>query len=198
MKKINKRAIELSVNFIVVMILGLATFSLASVLTYNMFSKSYIMKKDIDAQTKTQIGSLLTSGQQVAMPVARLQIQRGKNDVVGIGILNTEDTGGDNFFIEIIGLKTDDSTDTTKIGIYNQDGTAITDPTIKANAAGIKLSYLKTATISLNKNHITLINIMVDSTVDKAVYTYLIKVHKGNSITGPTYSFPQKLTIEVK
>ncbi|MDP2750524.1 MAG: hypothetical protein Q8O89_06860 [Nanoarchaeota archaeon] len=199
----NKRAIELSVNFIVVLILAIVTFSLAIGLTYNMFSKAYKLKADIDSDTKSQILSLLDSGEKVAIPANRASIQSGKNEVFGLGILNIEKTSSD-FFIEVLEYdKTAGKTRTTgpnMVGIYDKEGRKITDTNIIKGAENIKFNYIETVQdLGSNKQHVALLSVATTKDVLSGnTYVYTIKVHKGSSASDPLYGFPQKLYIEVR
>ncbi len=195
MKKMNKRAIELSVNFIVILILAIATFSLAVVLTYNMFAKAYTMKKDIDAQTKQQIGSLLDSGEKVAIPINTLLIKAGNGDVFGLGILNTEDEKM-NFRVEIAGVSEDGRTDPNEIGAYDANGEEL-DDAAKESAEGITVSYLETVEeLGVNRKQVVLIKVNVDKTVAKGIYSYTVRVYKDDG-TEKLYGFPQKISVDV-
>ena len=84
-----KGAIELSINFVVVLILAIATFAGGLYITKEFFTQASAMKKNIDDRTDTQIESLLDDGRQVALPVNKKTAIRDENTIFGLGILNT-------------------------------------------------------------------------------------------------------------
>lgn len=180
----NKKAIELSVNFIVILILAIATFSLAVALTYNIFAKAYKLKADIDSETKAQIGSLLDSGEQVALPAPRLRIQAGRNDVFGLGILNTEP---EEAVFSVIA-------DKDSIAAYNADGEAAAGDVVSSAKEGIKLNYISSTKIGPNKKQIVIISASVGRQVrPDYVYSYTVRVKKGDE----DYGLPKRIYVEV-
>ena len=58
----NKRAIELSINFIVLFILAIAMFSVGLVLVRNIFFEADEMKRTLDDRTRQKINTLLLGG----------------------------------------------------------------------------------------------------------------------------------------
>lgn len=202
----NKKAMELSINFIVMLVLAIVTFSLAIYLTYSIFAKSYQFKSDVDAQTKAQIRNLLDSGEKVAIPVGTLDIRNGKGDVFGLGIINTE-SGGTNtepqdYWVKIVEVDTDGSaitSGTNAVKVYDIDGNAVDDSEAKQSAAGIKLIFIKKIeALGINEQRVALIQAKVGDDVKSGlVYSYTVKVYKNSQYTGSTYGFPQKIYIHV-
>jgi len=84
----NKRAMELSINFIVMLILAIALFGFGLRFLGTFFSGGMKMQKALDDQTKRNIEALLSSGERVAIPLDNKEILRGENEIIGIGILN--------------------------------------------------------------------------------------------------------------
>lgn len=84
----NKKAIELSVNFIVMIILAVVVLGFGIKFATGLFAKSVDISKDIDIRTQKEIELLLRDGSRFAIPFATQEI--GKNDVAyfGVGILN--------------------------------------------------------------------------------------------------------------
>ncbi|MBT5022741.1 hypothetical protein HOK51_05755 [Candidatus Woesearchaeota archaeon] len=83
----NKKAIQLSINFIVMLILAVAMFSGGLIFLNKFFSKTTEMKGNLDAQTEKQIEKLLDSGSPVVLPIHTKEVYRGKTAVFGIGVL---------------------------------------------------------------------------------------------------------------
>jgi hypothetical protein len=88
MKK--KAAIELSANFLVVIILGIVIFGFGIYLGYRMMEQAEIMKANIDEDAQRQIWNLLDSGAPVVAPINTIVAVRGKYAAFGIGVRNVE------------------------------------------------------------------------------------------------------------
>jgi hypothetical protein len=94
----NKKAIELSVNFIVMLILGLSVFGFGISLLYNLFEEANKQQDQLDQQTQDRIMKLLDDGSLVSIPFNDKTIPRDGKDVFGVGILNTFDTQSSSTF----------------------------------------------------------------------------------------------------
>jgi hypothetical protein len=98
----SKRAMELSINFIVMLIIAIVLFGFGLKFLGTFFSGGMKMQKALDDQTKRNIESLLSSGERVAIPLDNKQILRGQNEIVGIGILNVmSQNAADDFNIKV-------------------------------------------------------------------------------------------------
>ncbi len=96
----NKRAIELSINFIVILILSIAMFAAGFFIMKKVFTTTNQMKETLSDQQKTKLEQILANG---AEPVKAIYSERtlrpGGHDVFGLGIRN--DLGyKENFTIE--------------------------------------------------------------------------------------------------
>ena len=85
----NKRGIELSVNFLVMLILSLIVFMFGLYLVYQFFGTATELQTQLDEQTEKELQAMLISGERVALPKAQINLQRGKSYTFGLGILNT-------------------------------------------------------------------------------------------------------------
>jgi len=83
-------AIELSANFMVVLIIGIVVFSMGIGLAYSMLSKAEEVSDKIDEQTQNDIWNLLDTGNPVVAPINTATVLRGKTAVFGIGVRNIE------------------------------------------------------------------------------------------------------------
>ena len=88
-----KAAIELSMNFLVVIILAIVIFGAGIYLMNKLFGAAGAKVLVWDRQMQDQIESLMDDGSQIAIPFDSKTIPRGKLDTFGIGIFNTEATG---------------------------------------------------------------------------------------------------------
>ncbi len=83
----NKRGIELSINFIVMLILAIAVFAGGLVFASKFFSHAQTVRGNLDAQTEKQIEKLLDSGSPVVLPISSKDINKAKFATFGVGVL---------------------------------------------------------------------------------------------------------------
>ena len=69
-----KRGIELSINFIVILIISLIIFTSGLVFTNKFFKLAVDRKADLDKQTELEIQNLLSDGAPVAIPYNKKKI----------------------------------------------------------------------------------------------------------------------------
>jgi hypothetical protein len=85
----NKKAFEMSIGMIVIIILSVLIFSMSLYFVFKWFGSAEELKAEIDKQTKEQIMSALQTGNQlVAIPLAIQQAKRGTSANFGIGVRN--------------------------------------------------------------------------------------------------------------
>ncbi len=88
MRKMNKKGMELSVNFIVILIISLVIFVGSIALTFKFFKNANDYSANLDDETERQIHNLLSDGSKVAIPVQKKVIKRSKTDTFGLGVYN--------------------------------------------------------------------------------------------------------------
>ncbi|MEM3127044.1 MAG: hypothetical protein QW331_03175 [Candidatus Woesearchaeota archaeon] len=88
MKLSHKGALQLSVGFLVTIILTIVIFSLSIVFLRRTFTQATELSTELDSKTQQQIESLLVQGQKVAVPFHRKQIDVGGTGLYGLGIYN--------------------------------------------------------------------------------------------------------------
>lgn len=94
----NKKAMELSINMIVVIILGLAMLGVGFSIFYKTYNKTIDVKERVDTQTQEQLNRLLDTGEAVVIPFNSKEASRGDYVDFDIGLSN--ELGRDaNFFI---------------------------------------------------------------------------------------------------
>jgi hypothetical protein len=96
----SKKGIELSINFIVVIILSMVILGSGLYLVRSFFSNTVELKAQLDEQTKSKIVELLTYGDMTALPFNRKTINLEERAVFGLGILNINTYDG-NFSVRI-------------------------------------------------------------------------------------------------
>lgn len=91
----NKRGIELTINFIVMLILGIAMLSGAIILTTKLFGKAKQYQSQVDANTQAEIKKMITStNDQVVIYPSRKTVGRKESATFGVGVQNTIKGGG--------------------------------------------------------------------------------------------------------
>jgi len=156
----NKKAIELSVNFLVMLIIALAVFGMGLMLFKQFFSQAENIKQNLDEQTKAELTQkMMSSSEQLIVYPTQMTIPRGSSDVFGVGILN-------------IGTGTDFNISTTYSGCYNNQGDSIT-----CAATSLALySGDKSVTVGLNKREIFNSPVRVSSGAASAKYAITVEV----------------------
>lgn len=87
----NKKAIELSVNFLVIIIISLAVFIMGIVFVNKIFLSAGKKVAEMDTQTQNELARLLDEGDKVAMPFFQKTVIHGKTASFGVGVLNQLD-----------------------------------------------------------------------------------------------------------
>lgn len=83
----NRRGIELSINFIVMLVLAIAVFAGGLVFASKFFRHAEKVRGNLDSQTERQIEKLLDSGAPVVMPISTKEVFRNEFETFGLGIL---------------------------------------------------------------------------------------------------------------
>jgi hypothetical protein len=176
------RAIELSVNFLVIIILGIAVFAGGIVLMRQIFTKSAEISTKLTQQNAQQLDDLMTSGQLVAVPTTQKTIARGGTDIFAIGINNELGVTAD-FFV------------TVHANIPNDNGVDFQSSTCEFNYDHSSIN------INNNDNAKLGIGICVPRTCQPGTYILGIDVSCGlvsDPRCQPYYDTPKRLYIIVK
>lgn len=88
----NKGSIQLSMNFIVVIVISMVILSLGIVLVKNFFRETQEEYAKISQQQHEEIINSLRGDNIVSIPFNSLDLRVGETDVVGVGILNLLNT----------------------------------------------------------------------------------------------------------
>lgn len=89
----NKKALELSLTVIVIIILSIIIFIGGVALVYQFFAGAEELKAGIERRTQEQIEALVREGNQiVAIPFNKKTVSAGQQAVFGLGIRNVEST----------------------------------------------------------------------------------------------------------
>jgi hypothetical protein len=87
-----KKGMELSINFIVILILSLVIFAGGIYFTNKFFRLANDYKGEIDKDTEEQIQNLLADGSKVAIPMEKKVVRRGTYAMFALGVNNIQRT----------------------------------------------------------------------------------------------------------
>jgi hypothetical protein len=95
-----RAAIELTANFMVVLILGIVIFGMGLYLAYTMMGQAQGITDKLNNQQEAEIWNLLDNGNPVVAPIYQATLQPGKSATFGIGIRNIDTIN--NFKVSVI------------------------------------------------------------------------------------------------
>lgn len=100
---LKKASIQISVNFLVVMIISLIIMGLGVTLLRNMMTQGGQNIADVDQQLEERIESLLgEDGKSVSVPIVQRSVKRGDAVAFGVGVMNIDgDSNGNDFSINV-------------------------------------------------------------------------------------------------
>jgi len=93
-----KAALQLSVNFLVILIICIVIFSSGVYVIKRFFSHAETITMTYDERTEKEIERLLDDGSRIAIPFDKKVIYNGEFKTFGIGVLNMLNTGPANKF----------------------------------------------------------------------------------------------------
>lgn len=173
----NKKGFELSINFVVTIVIALAVLGLGIVLLRNFVGGTIDLQETLDAETDSQLENLLDSGTPVAVPLNRAEVRRGDNHIFGIGVRNTEVFS--SFLIDI--------SLSAAVGANNEDYSGEVD-------LGEWIRY-DSSPFSLQPNEKHKISLRVNPPNDalKGTYVFSIRVQRD----GTSYGSIQKVWVTI-
>jgi hypothetical protein len=168
----NKRgALELSANFLVIMILSVVMFGFGLYFTYKIFDASNQRTVEIDQATEQRMEELFNDGSRIVIPFQTKTIRRGSVGVYAVGVLNTLDSGGDTVFTinpeQQLGLC---GTLQCPTAGYDKDGQQLSDTDMQK----VQILYKNPYQITLKKNQRQKFALGVDVANDAKSGTYIV------------------------
>ena len=175
----SKKAMTLSINSLVGMIMALVILSMGIVLMRNFFRGAAELKGKIDTQTESKIAGLLAEGEPIAIPVNRKTIEPTKQSTFGLGILNIMQDSPEATFVLTITIKGFDRTNVEIPGL---------------NAAEWLLYEDEPFTLTANEQKIIPILVAVPANARPGTYIFTITI--GIAGAAEPYGI-QKFYVEV-
>lgn len=157
----NKKGIELSVNFVVGLILAMALFGVGLTIFGKFFFQAEEMKSNLNIQTRKELEQIMmSSSEQVIIYPSKLTIPKGNSDIFGVGVLNI----GQSTITFTIG--------TQLINCYDRGGN-----TISCDLDAItSIQQLKSRTLEPNKREIVEIPVRVKQDTGSGKYALEVTV----------------------
>ena len=124
MKKVAKKAIELSINFLVMLILSIVIFGFGIAFIYNTITNSENLRDMTLEELDDQIEDLLCeSADKVCLGINTQTMEKGDVHIFGVKVINIDDVEPDHSFTVYV----EESGYISKDGIYSSLFPSITD-----------------------------------------------------------------------
>jgi hypothetical protein len=186
---VKKRGMELSINFVVMLILAIAVLMLGIVFISKLFIKADEIKLRLDQQSQSELKAILSSGKMIAVWPGQINAKRGEWNQVGIGVLNTKGVPQQFYVsgshVRTIGPNNNDITGSTKdmIAIMTDIGTSTTK------------QQTKLQNIENNDKFEFVIGLKAASNAPSGQYIIGINVYDRNEII---YGSPERVYLTIK
>lgn len=200
---ISKKGFELSINFLVILILTVATFGGGLILARKMFSSAGDIKDKISDQQEKQIQEMMLNGDElVVLPVNKKTMSMNSHAVVGLGINNVLKSNGiskSNTFRVGVKLST--------VQLKDEAGSTCLDAATKtwsqsSSCGADPNSFIKmTATdypVNLNDQSVVEIPIIIPKSGYKGTYVYNVNVSYQDGASFKSYDTIKKLYITIE
>jgi len=177
----NKRGLELSINFIVILVLAIITLFMGILIFRIMFAGGTEFEKEVSDRTKAEINKILMRGEDsVILPDFYREMSIGDTHVFGLGIKNN---GPERAFTVLVEPKT----------------WAVDERNQQAGPAVVRDWYFEKIgpfTIKSSSLEIVSIPLRITSTAKKG-WTYVFNV-KVVDDAGQNYGTIQKIYVEIR
>lgn len=87
----NKKGLELSVNFIVMLILAVVVFGFGLYFIGKLFAETGEIQRELDRDTEKNIERMLDRGEMAAFPITSKEIKHTEVAIFGLGVMNVND-----------------------------------------------------------------------------------------------------------
>lgn len=206
---LNKRGIELSVNFMVVLILSIAIIGFGIKFLYNIVHETTKLEQVSGEQLDAKIADLICADEEkVCIGKDTKKIPRGKSDVFGVKILNTENSDKTfNVYVQVprpdCGVKKDGFPVNTQVECKYDAATKKAIQVIhggpSAIPAGSYASFERSVAVPGKEEKTIAIAFDVPKDLQTSG-TYIFNVRVRDSIaaaTDPDYTSTKKIYVEV-
>lgn len=186
--KMNKKGIQLSINFIVMFILGMAMFGAGLTIMRQIFSDTDEIKERLSEQQRKQLERYLgESSEPIVTIIKTIELRPKEHDIMGIGVRN-DFPDEKKFYLE---AKCDAAFyhDNTQICDFDVDGCGVCQKYIYVDGGGLK--------IPPNEKKIFDVFITLDNAITKGIYNFNVRVCL-DALCSEQYGVTKKLNVIVK
>ncbi len=163
-----RRAVELSINFIVMFVLAMAMFGAGIMIVRQIFGHVDIIEKELTEQQREQLEAILAQGpEKVKLLYATKRISARDNDVFGLGIRNDLSGNGDFYVLVYCDAA------------FERDRDVICDRDSAKTCAAYEWAYVEEGPHRIAKDDRKIVEIFVrlpKEAVQGATYVYNVKV----------------------
>ena len=175
-----KKGIELSLNFLVTIIIALVIFGFGVRFIYTLASQATELESMTTDELDKKIGQLLCeSTERVCIGIDKKTIQKGKFDVFGIEVININQ--GSNFEMEI-----------KPTGYIKNNG-----PIMPVGQGKLKLKYRQDFFIGRNEEESLGVGVEVSRGAESGAYIFDVQVKQITDAGAVPYAGLHKLYVDV-
>lgn len=200
---ISKKGFELSINFLVILILTVATFGGGLILARKMFSSAGDIKDKISDQQEKQIQEMMLNGDElVVLPVNKKTLSMNSHGVVGLGINNVLKSNGiskSNTFRVGVKLSTVQFKDQAGTSCFNSATRAWT----QSESCGMNPNnFIKMIAtdypVNVNDQYVVEIPLIIPKTGYRGTYVYNVNVSYQDGALFKSYDTIKKLYVTIE
>lgn len=96
----NRKGMELSINFIVMLLIAIVIFGFGLKIGYQLFFTATTTADKLNTDVEKGLMDALTSGSKVAIPEGIIKLKRGESYTTGVGVYNILD-GPETFSVSV-------------------------------------------------------------------------------------------------
>lgn len=203
MRNHKKAAIQLSMSFLVMLIIAVVIFLLSLVFLSDFFKQATDLKAGLDEQTRGQIEKLLSGNARIAIPLETKNTKAGDPVSFGVGIKNTDTSSPlkEYFKVELFNLGKfipADQPDTSKTVTCGEEICYINDYNSGSYSSGdTAIEYIigrnGEAQIYVNKNDVMVIAVLPYGNAPRGHYIFNVEICAGSSTPSSCNSNPTDL-----
>lgn len=200
---ISKKGFELSINFLVILILTVATFGGGLILARKMFSSAGDIKDKISDQQEKQIQEMMLNGDElVVLPVNKKTLSMNSHGIVGLGINNVLKSNGiskSNTFRVGVKLSTVQFKDQAGVSCFN----TATKVWTKSDSCGMDPNnFIKMIAsdypVNVNDQYVVEIPLIIPKTGYRGTYVYNVNVSYQDGASFKSYDTIKKLYVTIE
>lgn len=196
----DKKAIELSINFIVMLILAIVGFGLGMMFLPKLFEASKDVNAELDSNSKEYLMNMAMEGKVAAYP-ENFETKSGTGRVVGLGIMNVGETQKFTAGIKVVSAKDNSDNDIT-VQIKNQITEWVMVENLDIGDSGWHQYHIQNFEVKRNDRYIENIFFRAPKGTMKGKYTFAVLIKRdihddGFNVDDENYAGSKLVTVTV-